>query len=114
MSFLARPGHVPVIDYGGQPMELLADLGNGFAVSRMVIPARFSGPIPHAHDSFDEGIFLLAGRLRVVAGQDEAELSAGSMLVAPRGDRHGFANPFDAACDRAYLLEPGRSSECVS
>lgn len=95
MSFLVVPGQLPVLDYGGQEMELLANLGDGFALSRMTIPPRFSGPIPHAHDSFDEGIFVLDGRLRVLADEAESVLEPGAMLVAPRGGRHGFANPFD-------------------
>lgn len=107
MSFVAVPGRVPVIDYGGQPMELLANLGEGFALSRMVIPSRFAGPVPHAHDCFDEGIFVLSGRLRILADDEESELAAGSMLVAARGGRHGFANPFDEPATVLTFWTPG-------
>jgi hypothetical protein len=29
----------------------------------IMIPASFAGPVPHAHDQFDEGIYVLRGRL---------------------------------------------------
>ena len=117
MSFLAVPGSCPVIDYSGQDMELLAGHGHqhgvggggpaGFAVARLTIPPRFVGPVPHAHDSFDEGIYVLSGRLTVLAGTEELIAEQGSMLVAPRGDRHGFANPFDEPAEVLNFWSPG-------
>jgi hypothetical protein len=50
----------------------------GFAAMQMTVPAHFAGPIPHAHDAFDE----------------PQEAAAGSMFVAPRGQRHAFSNPY--------------------
>jgi len=109
MSFLAVPGSGPVIDYSGQDMELLTGHGRlaGFAVVRLTVPPRFVGPVPHAHDSFDEGIYLLSGRLTVLAGTEELVAEPGSMLVAPRGDRHGFANPFDEPAEVLTFWSPG-------
>jgi mannose-6-phosphate isomerase-like protein (cupin superfamily) len=60
----------------------------------MTIPAQFAGPIPHAHDEFDESIYVLSGRLLVVGDDEPEEAGPGSMFVAPRGQRHGFSNPF--------------------
>ncbi len=83
--------------YAGQPVHILAGHDGqppGFAAMEMTIPAHFAGPIPHAHDEFDEAIYVLHGRL-LVAGDDEPqEAAAGSMFVAPRGHRHGFSNPY--------------------
>jgi hypothetical protein len=59
MTFLSRPGDLPSFSYAGQPMQLMAgpdDLPAGSAVARMTMPPRFAGPIPHAHDEFDEGV----------------------------------------------------------
>ena len=64
----------------------------GFAAMEIVIPAHFAGPIPHAHDAFDEAIYVLRGQLRVT-GDQTLEAAAGSMFTAPRGSRHGFSNP---------------------
>jgi quercetin dioxygenase-like cupin family protein len=67
-----------------------------FAAMEITIPPRFAGPIPHAHDDFDEAIYVLNGRLLVVGDVGDAEAreaAAGSMFVALRGRRHGFSNP---------------------
>jgi quercetin dioxygenase-like cupin family protein len=71
----------------------------GFAAARITVPAGFPGPVPHAHDEFDEAIYVLSGRL-LVAGEkdsDPAEAVEGSMFTAPRGHRHAFSNPFAEA-----------------
>lgn len=60
----------------------------------IVIPAHFAGPVPHAHDQFDEGIYVLRGRLLVAGDGQPQEAAAGSMFTAPRGHRHGFSNPY--------------------
>jgi uncharacterized cupin superfamily protein len=49
-------------------MHVLAGDGDqpaGFAVAEIAIPAGFPGPVPHAHDAFDEAIYVLEGRLLV-------------------------------------------------
>jgi quercetin dioxygenase-like cupin family protein len=37
----------------------------GFAAAEIVIPAGFPRLVPHAHDAFDEAIYVLEGRLLV-------------------------------------------------
>ena len=97
MSILTRRGEGPSFPYAGQPMHVLAGQDGqpeGFAAMEIVIPARFAGPIPHAHDEFDEAIYVLRGQLQVT-GDQTLEAAAGSMFTAPRGSRHGFSNPYD-------------------
>ncbi len=98
MSFLTLRGEGPSFPYAGQPMHVLAGQDGqpeGFAAMEIVIPAHFAGPIPHAHDAFDEAIYVLRGQLQVT-GDQTLEAAAGSMFTAPRGSRHGFSNPYDA------------------
>lgn len=94
---LIHPGGGSSFPYAGQQLHVLAGGQGqppGFATMKIIIPAHFAGPVPHAHDQFDEGIYVLRGRL-LVAGEDEAqEAAAGSMFTAPRGHRHGFSNPY--------------------
>ena len=96
MPLLTRRGEGPAFAYAGQPMHILAGhegQPGGFAAMELTVPARFAGPIPHAHDEFDEAIYVLSGTL-LVTGDDQAqEARPGSMFVAPRGHRHGFSNP---------------------
>lgn len=99
MSFLTRRGEGPSFRYAGQPMHVLAGQDGqpeGFAAMELLIPAHFAGPIPHAHDEFDEAIYVLRGQLQVT-GDQTVEATAGSMFTAPRGSRHGFSNPYDDA-----------------
>ena len=95
MSFLTRRGEGPSFSYAGQPVHVLAGQDGqpeGFAAMELLIPAHFAGPIPHAHDEFDEAIYVLRGQLHVT-GDQTLEAAAGSMFTAPRGSRHGFSNP---------------------
>lgn len=78
-------------------MRVLADSMpgfDGFAAVEMTVPPNFAGPVPHAHATFDEAIYVLDGRLLITAGYDDpVEAPSGSMCVSPRGVRHGFSNP---------------------
>jgi quercetin dioxygenase-like cupin family protein len=97
MTVLAHRGEGPAFSYAGQPMHILAGHGGqppGFAAMELTVPPHFAGPIPHAHDEFDEAIYVLSGRLLVLGQDAPQEAAPGSMFVAPRGNRHGFSNPF--------------------
>jgi mannose-6-phosphate isomerase-like protein (cupin superfamily) len=97
MTSLTHQGEGPSFPYAGQPMHILAGQDGqppGFAAMELTVPARFAGPIPHAHDEFDEAIYVLSGRLMVGGDGAPEEAQPGSMFVAPRGQRHGFSNPF--------------------
>jgi uncharacterized cupin superfamily protein len=67
----------------------------------VTIPALFAGPIPHAHDGFDEAIYVLSGRLLVLGEDEPQEALPGAMFVAPRGHKHGFSSP---AAEAARVL----------
>ena len=96
MTLLTHRGEGPAFPYAGRPMHVLAGqsgLPPGFAAMELTVPPRFAGPVPHAHDEFDEAIFVLSGRLLVHGDGEPAEAVPGSLFVAPRGQRHGFSNP---------------------
>jgi len=98
MTLLTHRGEGASFLYAGQPAHILAGQDAqppGFAAMEMSVPARFLGPIPHAHDEFDEALYVLTGRLLVGGDGEREEASPGSMFVAPRGQRHAFSNPFD-------------------
>ena len=67
----------------------------------ITVPAHFAGPVPHAHDEFDQAIYVLRGRLLVAGDNEPQEAAAGSMFVAACGQRHGFSNP---SAERALVL----------
>jgi quercetin dioxygenase-like cupin family protein len=95
MTVLTGPGEGPGFRYAGQPIQILAghhDQPAGFAAMEITIPAGFPGPIPHAHDEFDEAIYVLSGHLQVFGDDEPWDAVTGSMFTAPRGQRHGFRN----------------------
>ncbi len=97
MTSLTRRDEGPSFPYAGQPMHILAGHDGqpaGFAAMEITVPPHFAGPIPHAHDEFDEAIYVLTGRLQVIGDGEAQEAAAGSMFAAPRGHRHGFSNPY--------------------
>jgi quercetin dioxygenase-like cupin family protein len=97
----------------GQPTHILAGqdgLPPGFAAMELTIPPHFAGPIPHAHDEFDEAIYVLSGRLLVHGDDEPAEAVPGSLFVAPRGHRHGFSNRPPSECATSTPGTPAASS----
>lgn len=109
MTLLTQRGGGPAFPYAGQPMHILAGHDgrpSGFAAMELTVPSRFAGPIPHAHDEFDEAIYVLSGRLLVVGDGGPLEAVPGSMFVAPRGHRHGFSNPADEPATVLGLWAP--------
>ncbi len=106
-SGLIRPGEGPTFSYAGSPVEVLAGGDGPYSAAELVIPAGFRGPIPHAHDTFDEAIYVIEGRLLAGVNDDEAaEAPPGSLLTALRGTRHFFSNPFDQPARVLGLWSP--------
>jgi hypothetical protein len=104
MTLLIGRGDGPSFPYAGRPMHVLAGHGDrpaGFAAAELAIPPHFAGPIPHAHDEFDEAIYVLSGGLTVLGEQGPRQAVAGSMFVAPRGHRSTITTPSAHAALRA-------------
>jgi mannose-6-phosphate isomerase-like protein (cupin superfamily) len=59
----------------------------------------------HAHRSEDEAWYVLEGRLGLVAGEDELELTTGGAVVVPAGTPHAYWNA--SAEPARYLLVMG-------
>jgi len=113
MTLLTHRGEGPAFSYAGQPMHILAGHDGqpqGFAAMEITVPPHFAGPIPHAHDEFDEAIYLLSGRLLAVGDGEPQEAVPGSMFVAPRGHRHGFSNPGDEQARVQGLWAPAAAA----
>lgn len=111
MTLLVGPDEGPSFSYAGRPMHILAghdDQPSGFAAMELVVPAGFPGPVPHAHDEFDEAIYVLDGRLQVFGDGEPREASPGSMFTAPRGHRHGFRNPYGEQARVLGIWAPAR------
>jgi mannose-6-phosphate isomerase-like protein (cupin superfamily) len=84
-----------LIPYAGDVLRVLGEC-QGLAVCELTVPSRFAGPPAHIHHAFDEAIYVLTGSLSMTRGQTGPEPApAGTLILAPRGTRHTFANPTD-------------------
>ena len=105
------PGEGRRLSYAGEAVRIIAEPvagHDGFAVTEMLVPARFAGPVPHVHHTFDEGIYVLDGGLLLAYGDgDPVEAGPGAFCLAPRGVRHTFRNPSDVPARILCLWSPG-------
>ena len=103
----AAPGAVRLIPYAGDALRVLGEC-SGLAVCQLTVPPGFAGPPPHIHHDFDEAIYVLTGALTMVTGHnDPRPAPAGTLILAPRGTRHTFANPGDAPAHVLGVWSPG-------
>lgn len=47
-------------------------------------------PPPHTHEEHDEGFYVLEGKFDFLLGDESVEAPKGTIVVVPRGTRHGF------------------------
>ncbi len=100
----------------GHPIELPAwsmlvkvgaeATGGTLTVLHAEMGARHAGPPEHIHDNHDETFLVLEGSLRFRLGDRYQSVDAGSMVFAPRGLAHGFANPCGHPATYVATLTP--------
>jgi len=89
------PGPIRLIPYAGDILRVLGESA-GLALCELTVPPRFAGPPAHIHHGFDEAIYVLTGALTMTrAWADPEPAPAGTLILAPPGVRHTFANPTD-------------------
>lgn len=67
------------------------DTAGHLAIGELAHPPGVPGPPLHIHPNSEEAFYVLAGQLRVRAGEHEHTLSAGGFILVPRGLAHTFA-----------------------
>jgi quercetin dioxygenase-like cupin family protein len=73
------------------------ETGGAFEVFELGIPAgavrgaAAEGPPPHVHREHEEAFYILEGELTFLLGDDRAVAPKGTLVVVPRGTRHGFS-----------------------
>ncbi len=66
--------------------------GGQLAVIDEVVESDFAGPPLHLHPSFDEGFYVLDGKLTFRVGDEILTGGPGTFAFAQRGTPHTFAN----------------------
>ncbi|MYZ34126.1 MULTISPECIES: cupin domain-containing protein [unclassified Streptomyces] len=95
---------------GSDTIALLADAsatGGLLGVSRTTLGHGRNGATPHYHRGSAELLFVLDGRLQVLAGEEVVEVEAGGTLVVPPQTIHAFAALPGAGADVLIVITPG-------
>lgn len=98
--------------YAGDLARVLGE-SDGLAVCEMSVPAGFAGPPAHIHRGFDEALYVLSGELTMTRSAATAPepAHAGTLILAPRGIRHTFANPTDRPARVLGIWSPASALE---
>jgi quercetin dioxygenase-like cupin family protein len=80
--------------------------GGRFALIEHEIPPHALAAPTHTHQHEDEYSFVLAGRVGVQIGDEEAVAGPGELVVKPRGIPHAFWNAGDEPARLLELISP--------
>jgi quercetin dioxygenase-like cupin family protein len=81
--------------------------GGAMSVVRSQLQLGASGPGPHHHRTFSELLYVTAGALDVLSGDDVTTLEAGDVVVVPPMTPHAFAAHPGSAADVLIVAAPG-------
>ena len=81
--------------------------GDWFSLVEHPIAARALGAPVHTHRNEDEYSFVLEGAIGVEIAGEAFDVSAGSVVVKPRGIPHAFWNPTHEPARLLELIVPG-------
>lgn len=106
-AFVVRHGGSRLADAMVDIKAARADTGGSVTVSEFVLPAWSRGPVMHLHDSVDEALYLLTGRLDLQLGDERLFAEAGDFVWMPHGVQHGFSCASDEGVRALALALPG-------
>jgi mannose-6-phosphate isomerase-like protein (cupin superfamily) len=93
---VVTPADGEVITMGPIRTRILEDgtaTGERLGLVEITLRPASPGPPQHIHREHDETFFVLSGTVRFTTGEEHVDLSPGSLLTAPIGVPHTFANP---------------------
>ena len=111
-SVVVREGDNEVIasPSGRGATRLLVDASSvlgAVSVVRAQLEAGAAGPGPHRHQTFSELLYVAAGALDVLSGEEIVTLEAGDLVVVPPLTPHAFAAHPGTAADVLIVAAPG-------
>ncbi len=107
---VARGGQAETLRLGTSTLSLLLDAsatGGALSAHQAHLGAGSVGARPHFHTRYSEALYVLDGRLEVLAGEQVVTATAGDMLVVPPHTPHAFAATAGADADFLALITPG-------
>ncbi|WP_192582765.1 cupin domain-containing protein [Streptomyces triticiradicis] len=95
---VVRADEGETIVLGTTRMRVLEDgshTGHRLAIAESVLAPHTQGPPQHRHARHDEGFYILSGTVRFTVGDEEHDVTTGTLVMVPPGTPHTFANPTD-------------------
>ena len=83
------------------------DTAGAVTVSEFALPAWSKGPVLHLHETVDEALYVLAGRLDLQLGEERVIVTAGDFVWMPHGVPHALSCAGDAEARALALALPG-------
>jgi quercetin dioxygenase-like cupin family protein len=102
--------HVEEIRLGGIVLRFLIDgpsSGAPLSMFEMTVATQARVPAPHHHVGFEEVVYGMEGKLRLMRDEEIKDLGPGETQFVPRGVVHGFENPFAEAAKALVVITPG-------
>ena len=79
----------------GAPASVLHDghaVDGRWGMVACTLPPGWGGPPQHIHRAHNEAFFILTGTVKFTSGREDLIATPGSLVTAPIGDPHTFAN----------------------
>src|SRR5689334_25138974 len=89
------PGAGETWSAGGADFRVLADgsaVDGRWGLVQCTLAPGWTGPPQHIHREHDESFFVLTGTVRFTSGREELLAPPGTLVTAPIGSPHSFAN----------------------
>jgi len=84
-----------------------AEVGEAYVVEVGSFPPRQPGPPLHLHPNTDEMFYIADGEATFQLGDSRVELSAGALVVVPKGTPHTVWNSGDRPVRGLIVISPG-------
>jgi quercetin dioxygenase-like cupin family protein len=78
----------------------------GMGIFELTVPPASNVPPPHSHSHNEEIVYVLEGTLRYTVGSNTRDLTPGQTMHTPKGEVHGFSNPFGGTARALIVLSP--------
>ncbi|SPL88842.1 unnamed protein product [[Actinomadura] parvosata subsp. kistnae] len=91
-----------------------SDTGGALSTIRMTLAEGADGAVPHHHAASTELFYILAGKARVLAGEQIVTLEAGDVAAVPPLMPHAFAAAPGHTADLLIIVAPASSASSTS
>lgn len=95
---VARGAEGEIVSIGPMRIRILEDGGHTqhrLGVVELTIPPHVDGPPQHLHHNHEETFYVVSGTPTFTSGTDTITAELGTLVTAPIGTPHTFANPGD-------------------